>query len=233
MNTRVLYPLVRPTVRAVNWLPLVIGAGLGAALLLVPEALTTKLTEAHLTTLARLAAACAAVGAAFVLDDPATRTIPTVPTARLVRNAVRVVPVAAALAVWWLLLLRLATAAAHHPTVTHLPGGGLSVEAATMAGVALALAAAVQRRSTDGNYGLLAAPGLLAFVALAWVLPRRVALVVGPDDPRWAVAHQRWTVGLVVALAVFVWAGREPVSRSVGRTQPACRERHEPHQQSG
>jgi hypothetical protein len=213
MNTRTVYPLLRPTAHAIRWVPVIVGAALGLAIVLVPEALTTKLTDAQLTALVRTAATCAALGAAFILDDPATRSTPTVPTSRLARNLLRVFVAVPAMALWWAVTLGLAKAAARNPVGVHLPATALTLEAATLVTAALALAAATQRRNSDGNTGVFTAPAVLVLAALIWFLPHRVALVVAPGDPNWTAAHQRWTALLAVALITFLWSSHEGVGR--------------------
>jgi hypothetical protein len=209
MNTRTLYPLLRPTAHAIKWRPVVIGAALGLAILLVPEALTARLTDTHLTTLARIAAICVALGAAFLLDDPATHSTPTVPTPRLARNLIRVALAVPAVALWWALTLALAKTTGHNAAVAHLPVAALTLEAATLVAAALALAAIAQRRTADGNVGVIAAPAVLLLAALAWFLPRPVALVVTPTDPHWTASHHRWAAVLATALVAFLWASHE------------------------
>ena len=226
MNARVLRPLLRATARAVNWLPLALGASLGLAVVLVPEALTTKLTDAHLVELIRVAAACTALGAAFLLDDPATRSTPTVPTSRLARNLVRAAVAAPAIALWWGAALTLARAMAHRPHETHLPAAALTVEVAALIAAALALAATAQRHTTDGNAGVIAAPAVLVLAAAIWFLPRRVALATAPGDPHWTVSHYRWAGLLAAGVVAFVWAGHERTRRpaAVGRAASSRRD---------
>jgi hypothetical protein len=209
MNTRTLYPLLRPTAHAIKWRPMAVGAALGLAVLLVPEALTARLTGTHVTMLARIAAICVALGAAFLLDDPATRSTPTVPTPRLARNLIRVALAVPAVALWWALTLGLAKTTGHHAAAAHLPVAALTLEAATLVTAALALAAIAQRRTADGNVGVIAAPAVLLLAAVAWFLPRPVALVLMPTDPHWTASHHRWTAVLATALVAFLWASHE------------------------
>ena len=209
MGPRTLYPLLRPTAHAIKWRPVVAGAALGMIILLVPGALTDRLTESQLTTLARLAAICGALGAAFLLDDPATRSTPTVPTPRLARNLVRVALAGPAAALWWALTLGLAKTTGHQAVAAHPPIGGLTLEAATLLATAFALAALAQRRDDDGNTGVVAGPVVLVLAVVAWLLPRPMTLLLAPGDPAWAASHYRWTAVLAIALVTFVWAGHE------------------------
>ncbi len=200
MNTTILYPLLRPVARAVRWLPLLAGGVLGLAVVAVPVALTSRLTGTQLTDLVRAAATCVALGTAFLLDDPAARSTPTVPVARLTRNLVRVAVAVPAIALWWAVTLS---------TTPHLRRGALTVEAAALVAAALALAATIARYTGDGTAGVYAAPAVLVLGAVVWFLPRPVALAATPDDPHWTVAHHRWAVVLGLAVVAFVWASRE------------------------
>ncbi len=223
MNTRVLYPLLRATAHAVNWLPLAVGASLGLAIVLVPEALTTKLTDAHLVDLIRVAAACTALGTAFLLDDPATRSTPAVPTSQLARDLVRVAVALPVVAVWWVATLALARLAAHRPHATHLPAGALTVEAAALIAAALALAATARRLNTDASTGVIAAPAVLVLAGAIWFLPHTVALMTAPGDPHWTASHYRWAGLFAAGVVAFLWAGYEPTRRptAVARATPA------------
>jgi len=194
------------------------GAALGPAVVLVPEALLKRITEAQLTSLTRIAAICLALGVAFLLDDPAARSTRTVPTSRLARHGVRVALAGPVAGLWWALLLHVA--GRRMP----VPAAALTLEAATLLAVALAVSAVAQRRSVDGTTSVVAAPGVLLVVAVAWALPQRVELIVRPADPGWTAAHYRWVVLLGFALAAFVWAGHEPTSgRSLGASWPVTR----------
>ncbi|MFI6484198.1 pectin acetylesterase-family hydrolase [Nonomuraea sp. NPDC050663] len=204
MTPKTLLPLLRSTAHAITWWPLLVGAALGPAILLVPEALSTRLTPTHLTTLTRIAAICVALGAGFVLDDPAARSTPAVPTQRLTRNLARLTLAVPVAILCWVLTLTLADAGD-----APLPTGALTLEAATLLATALALAALAQRRNTDGNAGVIAAPAVLALAAAVWLLPYPVALALTPGDPSWTQSHHRWAAVLVAALIAFLWAGHE------------------------
>jgi hypothetical protein len=209
MSARTVTALVGPTARAMNWSPLAVAMGLGLAIVLVPRILSDRLAAAQLTTLLRLAAACGALGVAFLLDDPATRSISTVPTSRLIRHAVRAgiaVPVAAA---GWAAALAVSTLGAHAGMTAAVPRGALTLEAAALAAVALGLAAGGSRLSTDGSAGTLAAPALLILLGIVWFMPHRVALILAPTDPLWTSAHRRWAALLLAAVTVFICASRE------------------------
>ncbi len=211
MSPRTLFPLLRPTAHAITWRPVAAGATVGMIILLVPGALTDRLTESNLTTLARLAAICVVLGAAFLLDDPATRSTPTVPTPRLARTLVRVALAGPVLALWGALMLGLVTTTGRHDAAAQLPIGGLTLEAGALLAVAFALAVLAQRRDDAGNTGVVAAPAVLVLVVVAWLLPRPVALLLSPGDPAWTASHYHWTVVLAIALVTFLWAGHERI----------------------
>jgi hypothetical protein len=189
------------------------GAGLGLAIVAVPAILSLRPTAEHLATLLRLAAACGALGTAFVLDDPAARTTPTVPTSRLVRHLVRAGIALPLIGAWWVSALTVARTRVNADVVAGLPRAAITLEAAALVLVALALAAAGLRFNPDGAVGTLAAPALLLVLAILWFLPHPVALILNPTDPQWTSAHRRWTVLLVGAALGFVWASREASPR--------------------
>ncbi|MBW6434805.1 hypothetical protein KZ829_13760 [Actinoplanes hulinensis] len=203
MSIRVLPLLVFPAARATPWTAFLAAAGVGLAIVAVPAVLRVELTAEDLVGLLRAAAVCGALGLAFLLDDPAARTVATVPTPRPLRYAARAGVILPAAAAWWALVLTITGDGAL------LPLGGVTVEAAALGGVALAVGA-VRLRSGD-NGGIVAAPAVLVLVIAASRIPPDLALYVPPGDERWAAAHDRWAVLLAAAVAVSVWAVAEPV----------------------
>jgi hypothetical protein len=209
MTARPLPALVPPTARAMVWGPLAAGAGLGLVVLIVPEVLATRMSAADLTTLLRIAAACLAVGAAFLLNDPAARSIQTAPTPRLLRHAVRAGLALPAVGAGWGAALA-ATALGRGAVAAAPPRAGLTLEVAALVALALALAACASRIAPDGNAAVLAGPALLVVLAAVWFAPHRVALVLAPADPGWGAAHLRWAGLLAAAVLLFTWASHEP-----------------------
>lgn len=214
VSARVLVLLLAPTVRATRWGAFLAAAGVGLAIVVVPAATTTMLTAEDLVALLRVAAVCGALGAGFLLDDPAARSTATMPTPRPVRHAARAGVILPAVAVWWALVLGVTVAGAEEGIGATLPIGGVTAEAAALGAVALMVAAVRLRGSraagvrADG--GVAAFPALLVLVMAATVLPRGLALFVSPDSPEWTGAHGRWVVLLAVALAGSFWASVEP-----------------------
>lgn len=79
----ILSALAWPTAYAMNWFPLLAGGGFGLLVVVgVPVVSAVVMSPADLTTLLRFAVTAGAVGAAFLLDDPAARGTDVVPTAR-------------------------------------------------------------------------------------------------------------------------------------------------------
>jgi hypothetical protein len=213
MTVRTISALVRPTVRAMKWGPFAVATGFGLALLVVPEILSDRLTTALLTTLLRIAAACGALGAAFLLDDPATRSISTAPTSGLIRHAVRAAIALPVAGTGWVATLAVATLGTRAEVTAALPRGALTLEAAALVAVAFGLAAGGLRFTAGGSAGTFAAPTLLILLAIAWFMPHRAALILAPTDPQWTAAHHRWAVVLIAAVTVFIWASRESSPR--------------------
>jgi len=203
VTARVVVDLLRPTLRAMSWGPPLTAVAVGLGIVAVPMLLEARLDAANLTTLLRLTAVCAALGGAFLLDDPAARMIAATPTPRLVRQALRVgaiLPLFAA--AWW-------TATAMAGTLggrADLLIGGLTVEAAALLAAALSVAAVWGRHDRNGAAGPAAATGTLVAAALGAVVTSPVAVFPSPDDPNWNRIHLGWAAALVIAVGVVVWA---------------------------
>ncbi|GIF00546.1 ABC transporter [Paractinoplanes rishiriensis] len=209
VNLRTVIPLLGPTARAMRWRPFLAAVALGLAVTAVPAATSVLLSNENLVNLLRIAAVCGALGATFLLDDPAAGSIATVPAGRLLRYAVRLVIALAAVAAWWTTVVAITVAGAEHEVSLQL--GGTTVEAATLMAVGLGLAVLAGRNAPDGNGSTVAGATLLAVTAGAAFLPEGLALFLAPDDPRWPAAHVYWTLALTAASLVTVVAGYEPV----------------------
>src|SRR5438132_5122869 len=100
---RAVVEVLRPTARLIPW-RILAGSMLGAVILV--SFLTRRVQSiAQPIGALRAAAVVLAMGASFVLDDPAEGSIDHLPVARLVRRALRMSPAAPALAVAWFLVL--------------------------------------------------------------------------------------------------------------------------------
>lgn len=213
MTLRTLVALLRPIARAMGWVPFLAAGGFGLAIVAVPAATSVRLSAEDLVTCLRIVALTGALGAAFLLDDPAAPTVAVVPTSRLTRYALRVGIALPVWGLWWAATLWVTASGAEDGIGTTLPLRGLSVEAGAIFAIGLAVAGLALRRRTDSIGGVFAAPTLLIVVAALSFLPARVALFVVPGDPRWPASHDRWAALLAVAAVVSFWSGREPATR--------------------
>lgn len=196
------YPLVRALLRPVaRTLPrraLVAAGTLGLLLAAVPRLYDRPDTALGLTVL-RTAALAFALGVAFLCDDPARHTTATVPTRRAVRGTLRVALLAPCAVLWWTAALLLVPAGARPPV------GAVTLEAASLAMLALAAATAAAWLRDEPEPGRAVAGALLALTTVTALLPpERWGLFVALGNPHWEPAHQRWAA--VLAVAVLCWA---------------------------
>jgi hypothetical protein len=204
---RLVSALLPPTLRAVNWWPLIVATGLGYAL--VELALSRRVSLEAAVNVLRAAALLAALAVAFLLDDPAEPSTEAVAGSRLLRRTVRIALALPLLAAWWGLVAWRASES--------IPGlresiAGLTLEAAATAVGSLALAAAATAWAPERLGGVVAGPGILVGLVLLSRLPDRVAVLVMPG-PAWGAAHQRWAVILGVTVLGFLAASAEPAGR--------------------
>ncbi|WP_035858843.1 hypothetical protein [Cryptosporangium arvum] len=205
-----LIALVPPIVRAARTGPFLLACAAGWVLLAIPAALTTTIDPNSLTLQLRLATVCAAVGAVFLLDDPAKPTTLVVPTRAWVTTALRIGLGVLLAALWWGVAVAIVLVGAEDGVGDDLRLGGTAVEAATILAVALLLGVAGYRLAERGVGSTAAAPTLLVVVGSLALLPRDAALFVAVSDPAWADVHARWSVLLLTACAgLMVGAGTQ------------------------
>jgi hypothetical protein len=216
VTVRVAVALVRPTIRATHWGPFLATTATGLAIVTVPAAFTDRILTGTLVTLLRLAAVCGALGATFLLDDPAAPTTATVATSRLVRQLIRAVVVLPLLATSAGVACAIA-ATLHGPGVP-LPFVSLSVEAAALYATAFALAAARLRRTPDGIAGPFAVAVFLVAIGVTILLPAGITLFPPPNDPRWRQVHEQWTAILAIAAVGYLRAALECAPRRAARS---------------
>jgi len=206
----VLIALFPPIVRAARTGPFLLACAAGWVLLAIPAALTTTIDPNSLTLQLRLATVCAAVGAVFLLDDPAKPTTLVVPTRAWVTTALRIGLGVLLAALWWGVAVAIVLVGAEDGVGDDLRLGGTAVEAATILAVALLLGVAGYRLAERGVGSTAAAPTLLVVVGSLALLPRDAALFVAVSDPAWADVHARWSVLLLTACAgLMVGAGTQ------------------------
>lgn len=200
--------LLRPLARTMPWRMIAAAGALGLLLAATPR-LTGEEANAWLALTALRASAVAfALGAAFLLDDPARHTTAAVPTRRAVRHGLRLALMAPVAVLWWTGAYFLV------PGSLRPPAAGSTVEAATILALALAGSAFAIHRGDSARPGQAVAGFLLASAILAPLLcPGSWALFVTPDDPRWGVAHDLWTLLLCAVLVAGAVCTTEPVRR--------------------
>ncbi|MEU0911484.1 ABC transporter [Streptomyces althioticus] len=215
-----LLQLVRPVARTVPWWALAAGGGLGLLTAALPRLAGGEVTPWAGVNALRAAALCFALGAAFLLDDPARQTTVAVPVRRVLRHALRCAFVLPPAAAWWTAAVLLV------PEEARPPAWDITLEAATALALALAGSAfAVRLRGADRPGQAVAASLLVAGVLAPLLSPSEWALFTVPDDPRWADAHGHWTLLLGGALLAVAVCCVEPVRRFQPvrrlRTRPA------------
>jgi fluoroquinolone transport system permease protein len=206
MRTRQLRQLAPALLRSVRWQPTLAGAGIAAVVLGVRRDHLGH--PAQSLTVLRVVALLLALGVAFALDDRSRRTVQSVPSPAWWRAAWQAsVALAPAVAAWVAALSWVSTRTGDLPVL------GLSLEAAALVALGLALAAGLVRWRDLVDPGTVAGPVLLVSALMIAQLPERFALMVRPG-PGWTAAHLRWSALLAVAVAVTVLAVRDPAARS-------------------
>jgi hypothetical protein len=206
---RLVPALLVPTARAVGWAAPLAGFALSLGLLALAVRRGLELPAGRLVLWLRLAMTAGALGCAFLLDDPSEPTTEAVAGSLLLRRSLRVALLLPATAAWWAAVLWRVQAV--HPGLP-LPVAALTLEAAALLAVTMALAAAGSRLAPERRGGVVAAPALLALTSAAFLLPARVALYAQPGAA-WDGAHRRWALLLGLALATFAAASRDPAHR--------------------
>jgi hypothetical protein len=207
---RLVPALLVPTARAVGWAAPLAAFTLSLGLLALAVRPGLALPAGRLMLWLRLAITVAALGYAFLLDDSSEPTTEAVAGSLLLRRALRVALLLPATAAWWVVVVWRVRAV--HPGLP-LPVAALTLEAAALLAVTVALAAAGSHLAPERRGGVVAAPALLALTSAAFLLPDRVALYAQPGSAAWDAAHQRWALLLGLALGVFAAASRDPAHR--------------------
>ncbi|SIN13201.1 hypothetical protein [Micromonospora cremea] len=151
--------LLPHVVRSTRKAPPVLCGVLALGLAALPLAVSYRIPYA--VTLVRVVSVTVALGVAFALDDAASPMTQVTPTSRLLVRLTRIALSARPLVVVWFAALLLCRAAVPAEARSHLPVGGLALEAAALLATALAFAAVAVRVSAPTHGGLAAMPGLL------------------------------------------------------------------------
>lgn len=178
----------------------------------------------------RIGAVLLAVGAAFILDDPAGDIVVYSPTPLWLQRFMRVLIALPPLAIAWIICLHLARTASFAPA--HFPWGALTLEVTALAAVGAATSAAVAWRVLGGRAGLVAGPALLGLVGVMVALPgpRGYLLVASPASKDWGASHRPWEIVLILALATLAQFSHDPARPRIFRRQPQWQsDRHTAH----
>ncbi|MEW2082553.1 hypothetical protein [Streptomyces sp. NPDC005283] len=227
MSTRRLWPLLLPyALRSARTLPLLIAVTAAVLLLGVPALVSGGMRLIDVVLLIRSAAVLIAVGAAFLLDDPAARTTEVVPTPRWVVHGLRIFVALLGAAAGWATVLLLGAMAVNPDERPLLPQPGLTLEAAALLAMVIALAALGFRLSTGNGTGAgtgggaLAAPGVVMCVIVSVLLPLPEAVdpFAQPLSAGWDPSRRVWALVLCVAVVAAVALCREtaPGQRALG-----------------
>lgn len=200
--------LLRPVARCLPWRAPATGGGIGLVLVAVPWAFSLELETGAWVSLLRMTALSGALGVAFAFDDPARHTTGVLPVPRPLRQGLRVALMLPAVVAWWAAVLGVTAVGASGAA---LPVGALTMEAAALCALAVALAAGAVRFTALETPGPAAAGVLLALFVSAAVLASRIPLLVPFGDDRWETAHRLWTA--LLALAALTWAACAPEPR--------------------
>jgi hypothetical protein len=195
--------LALPVLRAARWQPVPVAIAVAVLLTWWQD----DLPPDRQVWLLRGVLVVLAAGLASALDDRARGTVAAVPVPLWRRTALPVALLAAPTAAAWLVLV-LVVDRRHAGAVPVLD---LSLEAATTATVALALAAVLARRPALPEPGLAVGPVLLSAALGLPALPDRAGLAV-PLGPDWSAAHVRWSLLLVAAVLAGLLAVRDPAA---------------------
>jgi fluoroquinolone transport system permease protein len=207
---RLVPALLAPTARAVGWAVPLAAFTLSLGLLTLAVRPGLALPAGRLVLWLRITMAVGALGHAFLLDDPSEPTTEGVAGSLLLRRTLRVALLLPATAAWWVGVVWRVRAV--HPELP-LPVAALTLEAAALLAVTVALAAAGSRLAPERRGGVVAAPALLVLASAAFLLPAQVALYAQPGSDTWDAAHRRWALLLGLALAAFAVASRDPAHR--------------------
>ena len=206
---KTMWTLLPGTVRATHWRPVAAGAASALAFVVIMMVVPVTLDVDGVTMVLRLAALLGAVGLAFLLDDPSESTTAVTPVARRLRILLRPIMIAPVAAFWWSSLVLLLRAGVDREAWTSVPMTGITVEAAVLALIGIAVAALRVRRAPHDGGGILAAPTVIALAVVGQLLPPRLAMFPSPGSSHWDQAHRVWIGLLPLAFGILLWACRD------------------------
>lgn len=196
--------------RTLAWPALIGGAALCVAIIVLTS---LDVDSSPLARWPGLGALALCVGAAFVLDDPASATTDASPTSLAKRRMLRIALTLPLLGGVWAASLYYATSADGAPLGPDARGA-LSIQASAMLATTLGASAAALRLMPGETSGWAAVGIPFALLACVYYLPQRFALLATPAEPGWQSAQQRWVLLLAVGVLALIWASRDPAARS-------------------
>ena len=193
----------RYTLRAMRWQALVVGAALGAAVIGLSHLFEGGLLgSVHLGIVFGILAT--AIGAAFVLDDPAATTLTAVPVTLRRRTALRLI-----LGLLLLLLSLVALAVVAWESLAHLAMTGQAIGLATVGIAGSVLAGRLAGWQRPGTGGAAAVTAVVVADMLGF-LPGDTLLTGGAPVTHTTATLATWTGLVASALVVTGWATTDP-----------------------
>ena len=211
---RLLPELILPTIRAVRWGPMAVSGTFSLALLVFTLRPGEPVEIQGVVTWLRIVTVTGIIGSAFLLDDPSRPTTEAVTCSILLRRILRAAVALPPMAAWWGTALVYAMSLL--PSEAPLPIRALTLEAAALFCVTMAMAAASIRHRPEWAAGTVVAPALFVMIGIGLALPDGLALFVDPPNPPisttsdWHAAHQRWGGVLCLAILVVLFESRDP-----------------------
>jgi len=197
--------LLHPTARLIPW-RILVGSTIGAVVLV--SFLTRRVpSTAQSIGALRSGVIVIAMGASFLLDDPAERSTDHLPVSRLVRRACTLLMAAPVLAIGWFLAVQ----AVPGTQGASLPIEALTLEFAGILALTLVAAAALAPYTPEGLGGVAAGPAVLVILGAAFPLSHRIpGFIAEPGDARWNPSHHAWAVALIALVLACAWLSRDP-----------------------
>ncbi|WP_127933342.1 hypothetical protein [Nonomuraea polychroma] len=195
--------LIRPIVRAIDWIPLAVTGTLAVVMASVIEAGST-LSVGTAFTLLRMMGVMLGAAAGFAVIDEMTASTDATPVPRQWLRCGF-----GGLTAGLLWGMACAIAATRLPQGGQLRVAGMAVEAAVCIAIGL-LTASIAGRMHQGKAAALAGMGsLLVIVSVSLVLRGPYWPWLYPDEENWEIVHYGWLAVLLPVLVALNWASRD------------------------